>query len=810
MSSRHVLIFGVLAVFGIGGCQKRSVPVESLRQPDAVPSATPTPAAQSTHAQPEPRPRVQPAGGHTKMVELLAQIKERAPKQHLYFGEGSHQHIAHVVESARKSESKILLVQTLLDAGYLNLQYEETPDKAIVYLTEALDLIQKIDFPTPEQQREMRYQALFYLGVSHLRRGEVENCCQRADSNSCIVPIVGTGIHSKPEGSQAAFRYLKQLMDETSGTTHKGTWISYYESARWLLHIAAMTLGEYPDKVPADVRYPAAFTQSQVAFPRFENIAPKLGMTTLNGAGGVAVDDFTGDDYLDVFTTSSNPTKVTRLFVNDQKGGLIEQTEQANLADFYGGLNLVQADYDNDGNLDVFVTRGAWMGITGKHPNSLFRNQGGGRFVDMTFEAGLGEIHCPVKSAAWGDYDNDGDVDLFVGNETSDELTCPTQLFRNNGDGTFTDVAAEAGVRLTVFVMGAVWGDYNNDRYSDLFVSASDGYPVARGPAHRLFRNNKDGTFTDVAAQLGIVRPKNTFATWFWDYDNNSHLDLFITCSAGTIGVMSVVAGVSHLPPAAPNGVVHVEFEWPGKRTMPLAVDYELAALYRATGEGGFEEVGAKVGFTSPARPMGVNFGDINGDGFLDFYLATGDVPFWELQPNQMFINDNGQRFDDVTMAGGFGHLQKGHGVSFADIDNDGDQDVYVQLGGQLPGDTFADALFENPGFGTRWVTIKLVGTRSNRSAIGAKIHVVIVENGVERSLYRFVTSGGSFGCNPLRQNIGLGQAERIKTVTIDWPTSSVRQQFSNVPLDTQIEIIEEEKNYRPIDVRRVRLGDLP
>ena len=123
---------------------------------------------------------------------------------------------------------------------------------------------------------------------------------------------------------------------------------------------------------------------------------------------------------------------------------------------------------------------------------------------------------------------------------------------------------------------------------------------------------------------------------------------------------------------------------------------------------------------TYATNPMGANFGDINGDGWLDFYLATGDVPYSELRPNVMYVSQGGERFANVTISGGFGHLQKGHGVSFADIDNDGDQDLYVQTGGQLPGDHYHDALFENPGFNHHWITVKLTGRQSNRSAIAA------------------------------------------------------------------------------------------
>jgi hypothetical protein len=172
-----------------------------------------------------------------------------------------------------------------------------------------------------------------------------------------------------------------------------------------------------------------------------------------------------------------------------------------------------------------------------------------------------------------------------------------------------------------------------------------------------------------------------------------------------------------------------------------------------------------------------------------------------------MFLNQGGRRFANVTIAGGFGHLQKGHGVSFADIDNDGDQDVYVEMGGSYVGDKFHDALFENPGFGTHWISIALVGRRSNRSAVGARIHVKIIENGKPRSVFRHVNSGGSFGCNPLRQYIGLGNAEQIESVEIYWPTTDLTQSFYDLAMDQWVRIVEGEKQVEIVHLEPYVLG---
>lgn len=170
-------------------------------------------------------------------------------------------------------------------------------------------------------------------------------------------------------------------------------------------------------------------------------------------------------------------------------------------------------------------------------------------------------------------------------------------------------------------------------------------------------------------------------------------------------------------------------------------------------------------------------------------------------------FDQGGKRFANVTMAGGFGHLPKGHDVSFADVDNDGDQDVCVQMGGSYVGDKFNDALFGNPGFGKHWISIVLVGCRSNRSAIGARIHMEIIENGKPRSVFRQVNSGGSFGCNPLRQYIGLGKAERIESVQIYWPTTDRTQTFYDLAMDQWVRIVEDEKQVEIAHLEPYALG---
>jgi hypothetical protein len=727
--------------------------------------------------------------GHEKMLAILEQIKDRAPEEHEYFGRGIHKEKRKQLEKLGPNASKLERFEALRELGYQELLYEETPRQAIEHLTEALQLFSRADAGMTDAVNE----TTFWLAVACLRLGETENCCASYSSQSCILPIRGSGIHTKKQGSRQAIKYFIDILENSSQRPGPD---SKDNGALWLLNIAYMTLGEYPDHVPEKYRIPPKFFQSEVEFPEFENVAPKLGLNTYNHAGGAIVDDFDNDDYLDILTSSSDPTLQTRFFHNNRDGTFTERTKEAGLVGMYGGLNMVQADYNNDGNLDVYILRGAWLEEFGQHPNSLLRNNGNGTFTDVTFEAGLGHVHYPSKTAAWADYDNDGDLDLFVANEDSPSIAAPCQLFRNNGDGKFTDVAKQAGVQSRKFSMGTVWGDYDNDRFPDLFLAGGR-------PPISLFHNNGNGTFTDVAKPLGLTGPVNMFPVWFWDFDNDGVLDIYVSTSTLGIGLLAFDA-INDAAKSEPESLHETS------RRKPAAARYrrfELPALYRGDGQGGFVDVAHEQNLSYPTAPMGANFGDLNGDGFLDFYLATGDIFYWDLRPNVMFLNKGGDGFANVTMGGGFGHLQKGHGVSFADIDNDGDQDVYVQMGGQLPGDKFYDALFENPGFGHHSITVKLIGKTSNYSAIGARIHVRIVEDGKQRSIYRHVNSGGSFGCNPLRQNIGLGKADRIDSIEIYWPTSDLTQTFRDVAMDQTVELVEGDKEFKTVQLKTLVLG---
>lgn len=199
---------------------------------------------------------------------------------------------------------------------------------------------------------------------------------------------------------------------------------------------------------------------------------------------------------------------------------------------------------------------------------------------------------------------------------------------------------------------------------------------------------------------------------------------------------------------------------------------------------------------------MGNNFGDLDNDGWTDIYLGTGKPDLSSLIPNRMFRNVNGQRFEDITM-NGFGQIQKGHGVAFGDLDNDGDQDIYVVVGGALEGDLSNNILLENPGTPYHWITIFCEGKNCNRDAIGAKIKVnTIQKDGKKRSIWATVGTGGSFGAASLRQEIGLGDATRIESVEVTWPKPGLPPSvYTNISLDSHIKLVEGNSSAEPVNL---------
>ena len=569
------------------------------------------------------------------------------------------------------------------------------------------------------------------IAATYLRMGESANCGQAASPYLCLLTQSKEGAYDRPEEVLRAIAFLEDSLRR------------YPEdrSARWLLNIGHMLLRSYPEGVPAAWLIPPERFAAQHELPRFPNIAPQLGLATVSVLGGTLIEDLDEDGFQDIVTTIFDPCQNLSYYHNDGQGGFEERTAEAGLIGQLGGFNIQQTDFDNDGHLDLFITRGGWQMDSGRMRPSLLRGKGDGSFTDVTHAAGLDQAVYPTQASAWADYDLDGDLDLYIGNEMSnDNVPYPSQLYRNNGDGTFTDVAEAAGVRSDRMTKSVAWGDYDNDGDPDLYASCI-------GP-NRLYRNNGDGSFTDVALALGVVEPSGrSFVAWFWDYNNDGHLDLYVNGYQATLDEIAQ----DYLG------------EMPTSGARPR--------LYRNDGQGGFVDVTSATGLNIVRVPMGANFADVDNDGWTDFYLGTGDPELSTLTPNELYWNDGGKRFLNATASADVGHLPKGHGISFGDLDNDGDQELLVQAGGFGRGDASPNALFLNPGSANHFVVLRLRGKTANRAAIGARLRLTVKDGaGGSREIHTVLDSGGSFGANSLQAEIGLGTATVVEELEVRWP----------------------------------------
>lgn len=613
---------------------------------------------------------------------------------------------------------------------------------------QSIEYYQKLLEKLPAKEISARRLIMKDMAIAWMRVGERTNCIKNHGSESCIFPIAGKGIHTDKTGSQKAIEIYQALLNEDTGDLE----------SKWLLNIAYMTINGHPSQVPK--KYLLNFpVDTSASVKPFIDAAIVTGLNTNNLAGGSIVEDFNNDGFLDVITSSMSLTQGMHYCQNNGNGTFTDISELSGLSKLTGGLNMMQTDYNNDGLKDIFITRGGWKQKYGMEPNSLLRNNGDGTFTDVTKESGLLSFH-PTQTATWADFNNDGWLDVFIGNEPiSSVQNSASEFYINNGDGTFSERALAANVRILQYVKGVNAGDYDNDGLIDLFISTMTGNKI-------LFKNKgiKNGVpdFLNVSRSSGVSKNMTpSFSTWFFDYDNDGWLDI-IACGYKFESSLAYYAGAEAEGNIIPNS------------GQPI--------LFRNKQDGTFEEVTEKAGLNKIAYGMGSNFGDIDNDGFLDFYLGTGNPNYSSLIPNKLFRNNNGNFFEDITSVARVGNLQKGHGVSFADLDNDGDEDIHIDLGGAFEGDTYQNSFYINPGQNdNHWINLSFRGVKSNTAAIGTRIKITFKENNTERSVYRVVTSGSSFGANPLMQHIGIGKAEKVDRVEIKWPATGTVQVFNNI-----------------------------
>jgi len=483
---------------------------------------------------------------------------------------------------------------------------------------------------------------------------------------------------------------------------------------------------------------------------------------------GVAFYDYDNDDWLDIFLVNGwrlegfpqGQEPVSRFFKNNRDGTFTDVTAKSGLIHYGWGQGVCTGDYDNDGFDDIYITS------FGK--NVLYHNNGNGTFTDVTAKAGVGTNGKRWNTGcAFVDYDRDSHLDLFVANYIDLDLaTAPLPesgpcnykgvlvacgppgliggkniLFHNNGDGTFSDVSERAGISETngTFGLGVLTADFNNDNWPDIYV-ANDS------TASALYQNKKNGTFSDVAMEAGCAlsadgKPQAGMGVSAADYDLDGNLDIVKTNFAG-----------------------------------------DTPSLYHNIGGGNFEDATFPAGLGKHTQFLGwgCGFFDMDNDGWPDILICNGHVyPEVEqlrteagyAQQKILYRNLRNGHFEDVSSEGGAGIMVPvaSRGAAFGDFDNDGDIDVVVNTVNDYPQLLRCDLRHEN-----NWLKIKTIGTKSNRSGIGARLRCVTQPPGETKPHQQIdeVRSGGSYiSQNDLRVHFGIGKAEKVELLEIRWPS---------------------------------------
>ncbi|MBI1928820.1 VCBS repeat-containing protein [Candidatus Poribacteria bacterium] len=497
-----------------------------------------------------------------------------------------------------------------------------------------------------------------------------------------------------------------------------------------------------------------------------------------------------------------------------QDAGLIEDSSSFHTP-YSMGTGVAFGDYNNDGVLDIYLPNGEYTG--------LYRNRGDGRFVNVAAAAG---VQAGMGGAVWGDYDNDGFLDLFVNCWDSPEI-----LYHNNGDGTFTDVTQKAGIGDEKMGGPVAFADVDNDGYLDLYVG---NYTDEGG--NTLYHNNGDGTFRDVTVASGLQNFGLTLGICFFDFDNDTHPDLYLANDFGrdafyrnrgdgTYEDISLSA-LGEKTPYNSMGVAVGDYDGDGFLDVYIT-DIGKNTLYHNRGDGSFEDMAEQAGVAdAKGIGWGAGFFDYDLDGKVDLYVVNGHllgVTSRSESPNRMYLNHGNGTFFDISEGAGIVTPFAGRGSASGDFDNDGDVDVFIgntdNRNVLLRNDASLPSAGRDEGThpsvpplpsreggqgvrldGNHWMTIQLIGVKSNKSAIGARIRLTTDS----RAQIREICGGGGYlSFDSLPAEFGLGASRIVDQIEVRWPSGLI-QQLTNVPANQAIAITEGERGYTALYSRPV------
>jgi tetratricopeptide (TPR) repeat protein len=534
---------------------------------------------------------------------------------------------------------------------------------------------------------------------------------------------------------------------------------------KWMLRAQTIMAGLPESSIPIEYRL---HTPPSAPSPvHFVDATASAGVENFALGRGVAWGDFNRDGRDDLLVCAERSP--FRLFQNLGNGRFLDVAKKWGLIDPVG-LGCYAAtfvDYDNDGFEDIFLTSNGWGGTNRLF---LFQNENGRRFADVTKRAGLGE---PINAfgASWADYNNDRNVDLAVAPGIAQPKGRRLRLFRNNGDGTFSDVSLHACLTKMAQWISVCWGDYNGDGLPDLFAVSFD-----KGCS--LYQNQGNGQFKDVSKQAGIECPDASYTCEFMDYNNDGYPDVFVsTYPWKGVNWGDLKSMVEHQISGAPG---------------PFAA---RQLLFRNNGNGTFTRVSEQAGIIGLHGGMSSQVADVDNDGRPDILLGTGNPQLDWTEPKVLYHNNENGHFTNIAASAGLNNFGMLHGIAFSDYNDSGNLSFYGSFGGFYWGSRDKAHLYKNNGSGDHALEVHLVGTRSNRDSIGTRL-VARVD---KRTVYKYLDGGTGFGSmNSRIIHVGLGTTDIVDSLEVDWP-SGFRQTFNHVPGDRRITIVEGQSNFRTI-----------
>jgi len=693
-----------------------------------------------------------------KIKDLI--VQERLINEHIF--KMKLELLFNVIYPLLSDEDKI---DRLLFAAELNIN-EGKVSKAIEKINKANSLYKNKKLSNRSLQRLINEAYL----VAFLREGENRNCALKKSNKSCIYPVKPDAIYKDLFFSKKANSVLLELIKNYPNEN----------SYKWIRSLL--------DNLTINQRHSYLTINSHSKLLPLEDLSTEMGVSNFSNAGAILVDDFNNDMSADLIISSG---RSSLKYYENRGDYFVDKSYSSNSSKNHAGFYAISIDYDNDRCLDVLLLRGAWLYENGRGGHSLLRGNCKGEFDDVTKKLELA-IFEPNQVAVKADFNNDGFLDLFLGCESEVFFKCKPHLLMNLQGAKFKEMIHTSGIGTEGYIKGATVIDINNDNRMDLIISNMMG--TLEFYVNETINNNIK--FRKIDSGVQIIK---TFSVMSFDFNNDGLFDVAVSRYVHPYeqNLKFLKTRLDLINLINPTKKLYIETDGLFNRNFLNKTiasffkqdggrDYGISILLNKGNEK-FEEIPLEISKQS-IPIMGSSFGDVNNDGFLDLYLGTGSMEFSALLPNRFLLNVEGKDLIDVTANLELGHLQKGHGIVFHDIDNNGAQDIIINSGGAIESDKFYKQIFMNNNHLGNFIKLIFKGRKSNQFGIGVRVKILTNE---DNEIHREVGAHSSFGSTSNELFIGIGKNKKIKKLEITWPTSKNKLTFENV-ISNKIYMVEE------------------